>query len=371
MDRSAALTRIWAGFGAGALAAALVTILAFSPAARAAGIPLAGGETQLQLNGALEKTLRKAGVTVKPLGPAKLKGHKLTLPVKSGDFDPGAGKGSFAQSGGLKLVAGGRSVALRQLRLDAGAKTLSATVAGKRIALARLAGAKLEHDGFDARLRAKRLPLSGAAAATLNRALGLPGLLRTGGSLGSVNALGEASEVEIQFGSISIGGPDTAFSKLESLKVQMGIWGGSERWSAPGENYFVFQVRPTLLPPDASSGILEGAENDGISMQIHEGPPREMLLRHPRIDLASLELSATLSPLSQESPLTATIATLDYSAAKLQIRPKVGAFELMGIQAISNQFMADQLNQRFATPGFFQAGEVLARVTITLHGRVA
>jgi len=102
-------------------------------------------------------------------------------------------------------------------------------------------------------------------------------------------------------------------------------------------------------------------------MQIHEAPPREMLLRGPRIDLATRELSATLSPISQANPVTATIATLDYSAAQFQIRPKVGAVELMGIRAISNQFIADQLNERFATPGLFQAGETLARITVNLH----
>lgn len=124
-----------------------------------------------------------------------------------------------------------------------------------------------------------------------------------------------------------------------------------------------------MLPPDASTGILEGSENDGVTMQIFSSPPREMLLRQPSIDLATRELSATLSPLSMQSPVRETIATLDYSAAKFQIRPKVGAFELMGIRAVSNQFIADQLNARFSTPGQFQAGETLARVTVTLHAR--
>ncbi len=44
--------------------------------------------------------------------------------------------------------------------------------------------------------------------------------------------------------------------------------------------------------------------------------------------------------------MTGTIATLDYSAAKFQIRPKVRAFELMGIRAMANQFIADQLSAR-------------------------
>ena len=85
-------------------------------------------------------------------------------------------------------------------------------------------------------------------------------------------------------------------------------------------------------------------------MEIHEPPPRNMLLRGMRIDLAARELSATVSALSAAGPVTATIATLDYSAATFQIRPEVGVFELMGIRAVATQFVADRLNERFATP---------------------
>jgi hypothetical protein len=352
-----------------ATAALLLAVLACAPAAWGVGVPLDGGETRLALTRGLDKALRQEGVPIRALAPAKLKGRKLTLPVASGTFDPDADRGALAHLGGLRLVSGGKAVALRRLRLDASTKSLRATVAGKRIRLARLGGAELERDGFDARLRAKRLPLTRAAAAALNRVLGLPEVLRAGRSLGSVNGLGEASEVEITFGQIAIGGPDTSFSKLELLDVQMGIWGATQRWGAGVEDYFLFAVEPTTVAPDASAGIVEGAENDGVTMQIHAPPPREMLLRHPRIDLASRELSATLSPLSKESPVTATIATLDYSAAKLQVRPRVGVFELMGIRAVANQFIADQLHERFATPGLFQAGETLARMTVTLHAR--
>lgn len=350
-------------------AATLPAVLAFASTAAGSEMPVGGGETQLSLARGLDQTLSREGVAIKPFGAAKLHGLRLILPVSAGGFDPDAGSGTLAHSGGLKLVSGTRSVALRNLALDAAGKRLTATIAGKRMRLAGLGGAKLQLEGFEFRLKAKRLPLTRAAATALNRALGLPNLLRGGRSLGSISGFGEPASVQIDFGQIALGGPDTAFSKLESLGVQMGIWGATQRWSAPGENYFLFEVAPTTLPPDASSGILDGSEKDGVTMQIFAQPPREMLLRHPRIDLATRELSATLSPLSQEDPVTATIATLDYSAAKFQIRPRVGAFELMGIRAVANQFIADQLNQRFSTPGLFQAGETLARVTVNLSAR--
>jgi hypothetical protein len=347
--------------------AALPVTLVCAPAAWGAAQPFAGGQTRLELNRGLDSALRQQGVAIKSLGPAQLKGRKLTLPVASGTFDRDAGSATFVQSGGLKLVSGRKAVALRGLMFDASTKGLSATVAGKRMRLAHLAGAKLEPDGFDARLKVKRLPLTRAAAAAVNRALGLGEALRPGSSLGSVNGLGEPSAVQIASGKISLGGPDTAFSKLESLQVQMGIWGASERWKAPGETYFLFEIEPTTVTPDALAGILEGDPSDGVTLEIHAPPPRNMLLRAPRIDLAAQELSATVSALSTDDPVTAPIATLDYSGATFQVRPKVGAFELIGIRAVANQFIADRLNERFATPGLFQAGETLARITVILR----
>jgi hypothetical protein len=353
----------------GLTVALLVAVLTCAPAAHGAGIQVGGGETKLRIAPGLAKALRQEGVTIKPLAPARLKGPTLTLPVAAGTFDPDGDRGELASQGGFRLTSEGRTIAVRRLSLDATSKSLRATIEGKRLRLARLRSASVERRGFDAQVEAKRLPLTRVAVAALNRALGLPKVLRAGRSLGSVRGLGEAAVVDIAFGKIALGGPDTVFSKLESLKVQMGLWGSSERWAAPGENYFLFDVAPTTVARDASTGILESGENDGISMQIHEPPPREMLLRHPRIDLTTRELAATLTPLSKENPVTATIATLDYSTASFQIRPEVGAFELMGIRAISTQFIADQLNARFATPGLFQPGETLARMTLTLHAR--
>jgi hypothetical protein len=350
--------------------AALLGALACAPAAGATTGPLAEGQTRLELNRGLNAALRQEGVTVKPLGRTELKGRRLTLPVVSGSFDWEADRAVLVQSGGLRLVSGRRAVSLRRLAFNASGKSLNATVGGKRMRLAELGGAEVERAGFDTRLVAKRLHLTRSAAAALNRVLGLPKVLRAGRSLGSVNSLGEVSSVQIEWGTISIGGPDTAFSKLESREVRMGLWGGSEKWAAPNETYFLFPVGPTTLPPDASAGILEGEPNDGVTMQIYASPPREMLLRGPRIDLAAQELSATVSALSTADSVTATIATLDYSAATFQVRPEVGAFELMGIRAVANQFIADQLNARFGTPGLIQAGETLARISVTLHSPV-
>jgi len=294
----------------------------------------------------------------------------VTLPVGRGELDSRETSAYFDHEGGFKLIAGRRVVTVRKLSLDTAAGELSGRIAGKRLDIASFRGLDSERDGFGLDIDVNGLTLTPQAAATLNRALGLHRVFKGGRSLGSLSSVVQPETVTISFGTIAIGGPETAFSKLESLKVHMGIWGGMEKWGQEiGEPYFLFPVKPATLPPDASAGILEGEPDDGVTMQIYESPPRNMLLRGPRVDLATQELSATVSALSGENPVTATIATLDYSNAKFQIRPNVGAFELMGIRAVASQFIADRLNEQFATPNLFQAGETLARVTMTLHAR--
>jgi len=351
-----------------ALAAAMAlfaAVLILAPAATAAGVPLGAGEAELTFSAGLGKALRQEKIAFKPLGPATLKGRRLTAPVGSGSFDPAAGQATFSCRGGFRLVAGKKAVAVKALKLDTSSESLSATIAGLRMRLARLAGAQFEREGFNAHLGVKRLRLTAAAAAALSRAFDLPRVFRAGISLGSLEGLAEPSEVEVS-GQLAIGGPDTVFSRLRSLKVEMGLWGATEGWSTGAEQFFLFPLGPTRVAADASAGVLEGGENDGVTMQIFESPPREMLLRHPRIDLATRELSATLSPLSTEGAVTGTIATLDFSGAHIQFRSKGGSLELIGIRAISSQFIADQLNARFDTPGTFQAGETLARISVVM-----
>jgi hypothetical protein len=353
------------------LALALVLMAALPPTAEAR-VVISGGEARLTLDRGLTSVLRREGVDVSGIGVATAKGRVVTLPVVAGATNGAAGRGALTLAGGFSFDSNDRAARVGDILLNTGKGQSTARIAGSHRILAKHGPLRASPAGFGTRIRITKLTLTTGTAAALNRKLGLPGVFSGGQRLGSLSILAIPAAVPVDCGSISIGGPDTALSKLESLEVQMGLWGASQRWAAPGETYFVFGVKPTTVAPDASSGILESEPNDGISMEIHASPPRNLLLRAPRINLAAQELSASLSALSSpEARETATIATLDYSAAQFQVRPNVGAFELMGIKAIANQFIADQLNQRFQTPGTFQAGETLARITVNLHAPVS
>ena len=74
--------------------------------------------------------------------------------------------------------------------------------------------------------------------------------------------------VPIAFGNIAIGGPETTFSKLESIHAQLGIWGSHAAMDRARRKLFPVRVAPTAVAPDASSGILEASANDGVTMEI-------------------------------------------------------------------------------------------------------
>lgn len=351
---------------AGLLALALFLVAAL-PATAGAQVVISDGEARLALDRGLTRELRREGVDFEGIGAGKAERGLIELPVVAGATNGAPGRGALTVAGGFSFDSGARSARIGDILLNTRKGQSSARIAGTRRILAKHGALQASPAGFGTRIRISDLRLTSGTAAALNSRLGLRGVFRPGRRLGSLMIVAVPARVEIAFGKISIGGPDTAFSKLESLGVQIGLWGGTERWAAPGETFFLFPVKPTTLSPDASDGILEGEPNDGVTMQVHESPPRDMLLRSPRIDLSARELSATVSALSTANPETATIATLDYGAATFQVRPKVGAFELMGIRALANQFIADRLNERFATPDLFQAGETLAQITVTLY----
>lgn len=362
------------------LVVVVLLFLAALPTSAGARVVISDGEARLALDPGLTRDLHREGIAAVGIEPGAANGRVIELPVVAGATNGGPGRGALTVAGGFSFRGGGRVARFAELLLNTGKGQSTAKIAGKRRILARHGALKSSPDGFGARIRIRNLKLTGGTADALNRKLGLKGVFRPGRRLGSLVVVAIPATVPIAFGSFAIGGRETTFSKLESLKAQIGLWGGSEGWGREiGDPFYVFQVAPTELPPDASAGRLEAKPDDGITVQVWEesSPLRgNMLLQGPRIDLAARELSAHVGPLPAEggpipmeifNPLP--IATLDYSAATFQVRPRVGAFELMGIRAVANQFLADQLNARFAT-NVFQAGETFARMTVTLHAAV-
>jgi hypothetical protein len=154
------------------VAAAMLALMVAAPfASAAAPSPLSSGATTLTLNKALVKNAKKAGIKITPFKPSKIKGIKATFPVTGGELELPTGAGTVAHSGGLKIKWGKKSVALKSFTISTTAKSLSAKIGGKTVKVGTLVGASVARLGFGDSISAKKVKLTGAGAAALNKAL--------------------------------------------------------------------------------------------------------------------------------------------------------------------------------------------------------
>jgi len=154
------------------VAVALIALLAIVPVASAATPnPVASATTTLTIKSSVMKSLKKAGVKLTAVKPAKLKGSKLTLTVNGGEIEAATGKGIIAHGGGLKIKAGKKSVTLKSFSLNSKNKSLSAKVGGKNVKLAALASVTSSRLGFGNSIAAKKVKLTSAGDKALNKAL--------------------------------------------------------------------------------------------------------------------------------------------------------------------------------------------------------
>lgn len=154
------------------VAAALIAMLAIVPIASAATPnPISSGSTTITLKSSVVKSLKKAGVKITAVKPAKIKGSKATLPVTGGEVEATTGKGTITHGGGLKIKAGKKSTTIKSIAINSKNKSVSAKVGGKNVKLATLAGVSATRLGFGNSVVAKKLKLTSAGAKALNKAL--------------------------------------------------------------------------------------------------------------------------------------------------------------------------------------------------------
>ena len=154
------------------LAAALFALLAFAPFASAAPDPVESGSSTVTLNNGFVKTLKKHGVKIVKIKPAKLKGKKATFPVIGGEVDPTNGAGTLKLGGGLTFKHGKKKAPVKALVIDTKKKGLFGKVAGKKVKLTTLAGWSYTRAGFGVSMTVKKMKLTKAAAKQLNKKLG-------------------------------------------------------------------------------------------------------------------------------------------------------------------------------------------------------
>ena len=69
----------------------LAVLLALAPAASAARVDLAGGDTNVRVDRGTLSAVTGAGIAITPTGAAKTSGRRVRFPITGGRLDPACG----------------------------------------------------------------------------------------------------------------------------------------------------------------------------------------------------------------------------------------------------------------------------------------
>jgi len=354
------------------LAAAALLILALTLAAPAGAEPLASGKTTLTLSDGFFRQLKKHGVEIVQLRPAKVRGRVITLPVRGGQLESKSGAGRVNHRGGIGFRAGKRLVTLRDFSLDTVKRSLSAKLGGRRLIFAAASGLSSNRDGLGVDVFAKDLRLSEGAAAILRRKLGLPGVFASGRSLAASITGTQPAAVTVSSGTVSLALDPGFEAKLQSLEVTTAPFESATLLSGSPTTYS-FAVVHGSLAPDLSSGVLVTATGLRLTQGDGSSAPR-LLLAPLSLALDSRRVSSGFDarpspPLA--GPLgIAPLAAIGIAGGAVGVDSD-GTVTMADTAATLEPYAADPLNEAFAKAKgkapLFAAGEPFGSFAFTLQ----
>src|SRR4051812_4288195 len=119
------------------VALSLFAVLLLVPSAQATYDPIGSGTTKLTLDKGFVSQMKKQGVKVTAIAPAKLKGSSVVLPASGGTIDPTLSKGEIEAEGAIVFQAGNRKVPLRSIETKTKKTPLYAKVGGGQLKVAK------------------------------------------------------------------------------------------------------------------------------------------------------------------------------------------------------------------------------------------
>jgi hypothetical protein len=336
---------------------ALAVLAATLPAvpAASANVKLAGGTTTLKLDEGTAAALSSNGITIAPLGPAKVRGGGVGFPITGGSIDPATAAGRIDHAGGLALRAGKRRVALSSFRVHVGSKRAILTAkAGKTRLTAlslSLANARVTRTGFGTTVSRVRAVLSGQAAKALNAAFSTT-LFARGLAIGTVRVRAVPAQVELTGGSTTLALDPGAAQALESLGVEATP-------AAPGkaaEGGLSFPITGGKLNAKTFAGRID--HSGGIKLA--KGS-------------TTVELTRFAINVDSDPDLTALLggertSILNLDLSQLEARVKGRRITLAGVRASLTAGAATALNGAFGTTAFTE-GLVLGEATVSARAR--
>jgi hypothetical protein len=335
-----------------------------------------GGGVRLGLAPKLTATLRAAGVRLSAHATARLQGRNLVLPVYGGETyggDAPVGSGRVLTAGRLDLRAGGgRSQEVSEIIFETKTGAMFAALdegGRKRIAVARRP--RVERDGFGFEATLGKLVFTRFGATFLDRALGMPGLLRAGDVLGTAIAGTRFDEATATYGTAYLTLEDPFLAKLRALGVEV------EPASAAG---WIFSRSPlTVAIPglggslalDLSAGVLQTGEGLRLIRSTGAGSA-EVSLLGVALDFGAKSLFADLAGPPSLSTERAAFGTFQIPA--FHKNAFTGVFSAPNSPVAVSPGLATALDAAFAPaqqPPPFAAGEPLGQLAFMAgtHGK--
>lgn len=288
------------------LAAALFALLAFAPFASAAADPIGSGSATVTLNSGFVKSLKKRGVKIAKIAPAKLKGTKATFPVTGGELDPTTGAGFVNLGGGLKFKAGKKSAPVKGLVINTTKAGLFAKVAGRNVKLASLGGWSYVRAGFGVSITVKKLKLTNTAAKRLNKKLGFkakPKPFKGNRVMGSAVAEEQPLTVTVlPVGDVAFNADATTLGKLAKVKVDVKK---IDPTKSKGPGSYEFPITGGTISPAGTGGVVQTAGGLELEQKLQTGPTEYLettiTLKGFFVDLAAKTVTVEVSAVSNAS----------------------------------------------------------------------
>jgi hypothetical protein len=321
-------------------AAALFALLAFVPFASAATDPVATGSATVTLKNGFVKSLKKQGVKITKIAPAKLKGKKATFTVGTGStMDPTTGAGTLNLQGGLQFKAGKHKAPVKALTIDTAKKGLFAKVGGKRVKFASVAGWSFARAGFGVSLTIKKLKLTGAAAKQLNKKLGF----KKGKKPFKGNRLMAGGGAEEQPATVTLlpangilyDGNAELLKKLSNVEVKIEALSPT---SVKSPTSFEFPISGGNIAPAATAGVVNSSGGVKLTQKLQKSATEfietEITLANFYTDLGAKTVGVEVTAHSNaESPQGSGKKPLDLGALG---RSSIANLSLTGATVVSD-----------------------------------
>ena len=379
-----------------AMIVALAAFLVFAPLASAASDPLAGGTTTIEVGKGFGNKLSKSGVKLLGVKPATVKkGSDIGLPVSSGAIDPLTGQGTVVHAGGFKFKRGKKTAPVSELVLEAGAKSLLAKVAGKKMKFASADGVSVTRDGFGTNLVIGKLKLTSKAAKALNLKLGFPSKNPKGKAKGKASASKGPQAAPFK-GNQTIGG---AVSDTEPATVSVVATGVAQLLATKADlesSFKVAEVRPLMIAPAtigageppplffpivsgtvATSGLTGTIQTAGavaFGQEPEGGLQIAVAFDSIEVDLTTKTAMAQLHVESNDQEKAPTpgalgkqvMGDLDFSAGVVRTNPVARTVTIENVATRIRADLASLMNTTYKKEAF-EAGDSLGAFTITVQ----